>query len=1286
MSITTWLASMALSVGQKKIIEFISTNTLSHRLREVAVAWSQSLPANSQLLSVDAIFVPKTSLSVTEQRPLSQVLPRLAKHEIPTSSEWTHDLLNQWKWVRRNTSEKQEFFNIPEQDAEAHLSRLGNALELECQKDKNCFQVTMLQRQNEMAGQLQSLSMGMENLSDRLLTVMTEQFPTLTKKADSESGSHAEIDTAVAFLKTFQPDVAIAQLELLRTRKWDVLTDRERYRLVANLGHARLAKSDMTEAGRFFIDAKQYQPADEQARALEAIGYSLLENRPHAFELATSLRKDFPNSTLAAATWVRNAPNHYSLEDLEASLSSELREDVEVACALAWRATLLNCMDQAEEYARCAFAFDPKAANLQELLALVLLQSVRYSVREQFADRVFIPDPTKLREAIDLLNDVLKQLSSQLPRRIPYIRFHLGLAESLRGNTTDAVGHLFVAWDSQKNDPDYARQYSLCLHDRDDLDGAIRVLEGAVFSDKTGKDSALFASLLLERNQDKDLDRAQELLDSLISKLDQTDVWVQFEILNSRLYAYWKENDSSNAESLLNRISNLGVAPYIVALLDSIKNWRFGNSQQAVERAKVALSQLPTNAPKLAIRRLALQLSRLALDDDALSLWKTLVQPNVLGFDTIEVIRVAARCQDVLFLQSFTRELRRNGIYERNALHLEIDMLQEYHCFDTAISVMQEILVSPVPEPLQMEIRVRLAHLSLAIAHADVPMFSLSQLPSPESVEPVLGIAAVEVLSHGPTPTDAVRYAYRLLRSHFDSHLAHRAMVVSILGARGRKLDLDDPTVVEPGSAVKYREADATEDAWFIIEDEPDADASRREFPVSHQISQAMLGKQRGDQFQFQPEAIRPQFATIVDIWSKYKYRFNECMEEWKTRFPDHFFLWQVRMKCDTDGKPQFDEFFQSIDDKIATTNARDAIYRDNPLSATNYALVTGVSVLDSIRHLSHQAKLPIRCCVGNSVEVTAAYHVLDNSRPLILDGSALATLFLTEGYRSLASLGRRLIVSYGTLIEWRKAWIAAERSTADRGFVTKQGKKYLMFADDPDALRRHREAIKDFLDFLNNSTTVEEGLALARLGRDERIFLTDFLGRPAAESIAIAVANGYAIWTDDRWVGEIAVGQHGLQRVWTGTVLMWGTERRLLAEQVHSKVIVDLLRLGYVYTQLTPSVFQWAGESDLWSPAGRNLAACLDWLANPYTMAPGILQVGLHALSAVYHGASSDFARTTLITQIESKIRQRPDGFGILRSLFRQIDHLAGLDVIMRKELKDVLRAWENITSALIG
>jgi hypothetical protein len=674
-----------------------------------------------------------------------------------------------------------------------------------------------------------------------------------------------------------------------------------------------------------------------------------------------------------------------------------------------------------------------------------------------------------------------------------------------------------------------------------------------------------------------------------------------------------------------------------------------------------------------------MELTVLGLFEYAFPIWKQLVEPRYLGLDTKTLLQCAMKCDDAKFVTEFCAVLRNNGIIDHEIFHLEINILQEFHCLNRAIEVMTGYLQSSPETILTKEIRVRLSHLAIIIGRNDLVEFDPERLPSINDVNPDLGLAVVEVLSHGPNPINGIHYAYKLLRRNFDSQLAHKAMVLSVLLNRQEYPKITEPDIAGPGTAVRYKEDDSDCYHWHIIEDDVEPAQARSEYPPTHGISRSLTGKKKGEQFYLRKDNIQERTATIVDIWSKYKLRFNLCMEEWEHRFPEIYFLWKFSVKKDAHDKADFSAIFKSVDERIADTHEREEIYRYNPLSVTNFAIMTCSSVLDALQHLGNEPNLPIRCCRGTDIEYESADDAMAKEVPLILDGSALATLFITRMYLNLRNLEIPFVVSEGTLQEWRRRYIEKLNSPKEGGFLTKIGNQYVFLSESPEAVQQRLGEYREFLDIIQSVAQVEEGMPLCELIRETREMMIGIIGRPAAETIAIARTKGFVLWTDDMCVADLATEHGSIPRVWTDAVARWAYTQGKISSEVRNDLVLSLVRLRYFYTLIDIEVAIWAGNRSGWSLGDLAFGSLIDWFSNPYTKREGIFSLVRRLLPEISRNANP-FHMNTTITHLLTKISQRPDGRRIIIDLFKAIDVICGADVVTARKLKELFQSWSYL------
>jgi len=110
---------------------------------------------------------------------------------------------------------------------------------------------------------------------------------------------HAEIDDYRNLLLDGRPLTALKLLENLKERIWGAASDRIKFRIITNIGSAKLliSKEKENEAIEHFLEAIKYQPEEKIALANVVLAYLLKGEESKAIEAAKiALEKDHGNT------------------------------------------------------------------------------------------------------------------------------------------------------------------------------------------------------------------------------------------------------------------------------------------------------------------------------------------------------------------------------------------------------------------------------------------------------------------------------------------------------------------------------------------------------------------------------------------------------------------------------------------------------------------------------------------------------------------------------------------------------------------------------------------------------------------------------------------------------------------------------------------------------------------------------------------------------------------------------------------------------------------------------
>ena len=629
-------------------------------------------------------------------------------------------------------------------------------------------------------------------------------------------GSHVEITEASRYVDDGRPDVALAMLEQIRNRSWDLLDDRGKYRVLANEGTALVSLGRLREGGNKYLEAAAYSRHDEKAQAFAATGHFLVGEPNTAYELAARLCEEHPQLARAHTIRIHTSPQGLSFDELLSSTPTNLRKNQEVALALSRRAATSGLLEVAEQYARDAYTADQSWTETAFNLSAVLIERTRAHGNL---------DTNALNEAVRLLSDLIDKLNERADTTtLPYALVNRATARRLLGDLALANDDLRDALRRAPHDADVLLANAVALAPTD-LDKAIETLLAVSENTRPVHIRFFLAQLLNARGRTEDLACAATELQLLLANLPSHLPEQQNDI--TCLYA--DTLAASRATDELRSITDAYdtvLTPLMQHVLKGRIHAHLGEASEAATAADHALEQLCETTSIDEQRRLAILLERLRRPYDALTVWKRFVPTDVFDPDVQMALRCAQHCRDYTFITDHCASLRQAGVYDSDVAGLEFNTLLEVGEFSCAAKLLQDYLTKKPGDPWAL---VNLSLLGIQMHKPELLQTDAKRFPPPSEVDPELGYGIVRVLCHNPDRNLAVRYAYTLLRRFPQNPDARKAVIASFFLPSKYKVTIQNPASAQPGAAVCIRYDDEPENRWIIIEDEstPSPDLSR---------------------------------------------------------------------------------------------------------------------------------------------------------------------------------------------------------------------------------------------------------------------------------------------------------------------------------------------------------------------------------------------------------------------------------------------------------------------------
>lgn len=1091
------------------------------------------------------------------------------------------------------------------------------------------------------------------------------------------SGFDARIDEANTHLQKYEYDLATHDCDKLRRHSWDALSARQKFRTLTILAAAHLCREELVDAARLFIEAKSFQPDDPTALANEARAHRLLDQSDRAFELAALAKDRFPDSSLALTVWLDVAPASVSMDDLERAVPPQFAEDVDILALLAYRALAAQEYSRSEDLARRAIKCKSGASWPWSLLGESLFRSALPGNPEDFSRLTVLADKKRLLEADEACTKAVEQakIERRASAEVSALLIRAEVREAL-GQQSSAADDTIAAWALQPSDPTVIREYARLKLGRGEEQEAIRILRPVAQPGARDDLQMLLATALRRTSSTKDRKEASLIYETLATDSTPRDPRFRVYMLEAALGCFTEDESWEKARAVLRRVPAESISATARAVLEARLELAAGNREKSIELASLAVCSLTDKTSDDDVRRTATLLADLGRHRDALPLWRRLASPKQLGYDTSRFIDCTLRLgEDGEFL-SMCEQLRSNYVYDKQLIEVETGVRSRYD-IEATIGLLQEHL-SRSPE--DRNARLHLSAIGLELGRTELVVSAPDAMPAPEDVPHENWKLMVHVMKSGGHLTEALRFAYRVLRNNFGDPEAHRAYLACLLLPLGPRPDIPPVAVAGPGAAVAYREEGSTQEEWCVIEDEFEPNLNLQEIGPDHFISQQLIGKRVGDIFISAQGSVSSTMATVTQILNKYVFRFQDCTSKWQQRFPGLPDIQAVRaVKLSTGGEQEIDltKLFASIDRIAADQEIAIETYRSQPVPVHLLACALNHNGFEQYFQVALDDSITVRCCDGNSKEHFGAIFAMRNASSVVLDLSAIATLALLDQFDELSKFNVQVLISELTLGEIRAYMKDQDGGSHKSSRIGKIEGRYFMEEVTPESRRQYRESLENVIVKLLAHCTITGCPELAAVPPEKRGFLTKAFGMHGAQSVVLATVPGRVLWTDDYGVAMLAQHEFGVRRVWTRVAFDERAIAGAIKPEVFHEATARLIGWRYQFTSPNLPALVCAGSLAQWNPDRWPLKQALDLLGDTNLSTKDAVRL---AISLILHYAGEVVlpeVRGALTVQILANLSRRGQGLLPVHVLLRTLPSEFGLNLIRANEMVQLIRAW---------
>ncbi len=1100
---------------------------------------------------------------------------------------------------------------------------------------------------------------------------------------DHPKGDHIDEEITRAFepVLSGNPLKARAQLEFIQGNKWSEATEHQRYRILANLGHTYRVMEEYETAAKFYLNARAHEECKE-ARFLEGLGELYLEHDEKAAGIAEELIMADPDWEKGYFLRVLAVRGTKSVEEHLAEIPEKLHEDAEIAMALQFVALTQDDMVRAASLARVALTSSPDWNVPAINLAGMILQEEREKVMPASDVSGMHVDRSKVEEAERLLTAAIEATAEKVP--LPLLAtayYNRAAARRLLGRDVEAEKDLEEATKRNPDDWAIAATSAVSLDFRGMTDAAIESLEKERGEKRPATAALLLALMLAERASEGDRHRALDRLRQGLDKLAEEDeaTRVEFGILYGRLLTE-EESAQSARSSVMEAADSLGEFATAIASAEiySVSS----NEGEAEEAARRAIDLLDADESRHVVYLLGRLLIRLQMFRDAVDV----LHPRVMAdrFDEVTNLLFAASwgVGEHAVIIEICSELRENGVRDKEALQWEIKTRRRYRDFVTAIQILRDWLGVHSDDVAGW---VTLGGLAGQLGDADLLGEVRGRLPTVEKCPVELAPAVSQIIAAGPAG-DAVaarRYAYRAVRARRGWKDAWMALIGSTFAPWIEKHEpYTPPTVVAVDTAVHLEVSEEPGPIVVVIESGDDPDPNWDEFAPGSTMVRAVMGKRVGESVELPGGLGASRSGKIIGIDKKEVFRAWQCLNDWVKRFPDSPFVQPVRVPEPRDeSKEALLESLEGITSTLRAVEVRRLEarqqYQEGRIPLVTAARMASDPVIVTLDTVRGEPSDQIRCCSGAVAESQAADEALRGSGGVVLDASAVATLFRLGRTEILNRLPIRVVVPASAIEEIRGL---RDRFTGEG----EEGSSSLTLEDGELRVRRMtREEVAKERDHLDAAIAafeqceIESGIVLSTVDPEAREMMTRVFGSATTEAIAIARKERLTLWTDDLFISRYTSQQYGLGRVWTAWLYQWLESAGVVDSTEADECLIDLHVLRHAFTPLRASAILRSLELAKWEPNRFPARVILDRLGDSNVRAEGIVRVVTQFLELLWRRVLVQGSLDSIVQCCCTALDRRSDGREIGCAVHQVVELAFGLNVTGAMEAKRLLAAW---------
>ena len=677
---------------------------------------------------------------------------------------------------------------------------------------------------------------------------------------------HRQVDFVKHFINRNDFSQAIVYLEELKNELWHQADNLLKYRILANIGLARLGLNEIKEAAKNFLEAFQYNPDNDKAITYAAMGYFFQEEEEKAKKLVNQALQKNPANALAHSLCIRIAPITESIDSILNIIPSAYHEDTDVLIALGTASLDRKLHEKAIDYWQIVIkqASGKGLDGVKIGLGAALIESLKNNYPLILSGQISDSQKQKIEQAINLFTEVIGDYPN--PKNLSSLQFtalfNRVTARKLIRQYDEAIRDIELALEIEPNNLYLIKQRAIITCDKGSEEVAYQYLQPFLSSLEMPEAYLLSASLLMSL---KKFNEAAIILDAFLEKTVSNSLKRNAKHL--KLDLFLNINEHQKANDLLQELKNEYPEDIFSMIQESflfIKNKDNAPEKllNVINQTKEAIISSDSIIAKLHFADL---LHSFKFYRDAAEVYEQFVDKNLnspLSWKLLGSYYFAGYYKEALDMCQ--KLLEKYGALV-GVSEMAVCIYYDKQDLSSALNTCENYL-KHYPNDLVM--RLRLADIHYAMGEFVKLDQFLESKPSSQSLDkgPCKKLAHLYKVRN--KIEDFLNLIYEIRLRFYHDIPTHVFYKVGYFEISKFVKDTSIYQTVQNDCGVLIRDSFGDE-IWFIMEDREDADLAKDQLNSKQPLYQSLIGKSCGNEI-IQSESFGKNTLTIISITDKY--------------------------------------------------------------------------------------------------------------------------------------------------------------------------------------------------------------------------------------------------------------------------------------------------------------------------------------------------------------------------------------------------------------------------------